>query len=85
MKKPVNPLYVVKNKDNQIETAQNLIEALFKRIGLDFIYEYFYGLFVSLAGKVKSTEAFGMLIDFLDDYQTMLQAVEKNLKKYGLA
>lgn len=85
MKKPVNPLYVIKNKNNQIETAQNFLEAIFKRIGLDFVYEYFYSLFRALALKVKSTEAFGMLIDLLDDYQTMLQAVEKNLKKYGLA
>lgn len=85
MKRPTNPLYVVKNKDNQIETAQNIIEALFKRIGLDFIYEYFYTIFRTLALKVKSTHMFSNLIDLLDDYQTMLQAVERNLKKYGLA
>lgn len=85
MKRPTNPLYVVKNKDNQIETAQNIFEALFKRIGLDFVYEYFYAIFRSLALKVKSTHMFTTLIDLLDDYQTMLKAVEKNLKKYGMA
>ena len=85
MKKPINPLYVIKNKNNHIEIAQNFLEVILKKCGLEFVYEYFHSLFRSLALKVKSTEAFGMLIDLLDDYQTMLAAVEKNLKKYGFA
>ena len=85
MKRPANPLYVVKNKNNEVETAQNIFEALLKRVGLEFVYEYFYAIFRSLALKVKSTQMFASLIYLLDDYQTMLKAVEKNLKKYGMA
>lgn len=85
MKKPVNPLYVVKNNGKEIETAGNLVEAFLKKLGLDFVYDYFYALFRSLAIKIKSTNLFHHLIELLEDYKAMLEAVDKNLKKYGLA
>ena len=80
--KKTNPLYVVKNNGKDVETATNLIEALFKKIGLEFVYEYFYNIVRSLLIKVNSTALMTVVYDFIEDYKQIIEMVDQALKRF---
>ncbi|MGB0453454.1 MAG: hypothetical protein ACPGJV_07040 [Bacteriovoracaceae bacterium] len=74
-----NPLYVVTNKGVDIETANNIIDALFKRLGLDSIYKYFEML---IEGIVTSLKDFSTIPGVLKSFQEFLDDLIKRMQLF---
>ena len=64
--KKKNPLYIVTNDGKDVESADNHIEALFKKAGLDFIYKFIMEYFKALLETVNSYPMFLEVKKFID-------------------
>jgi len=76
-KKSRNPLYVVTNKGQDVETADSWLDALIKKFGLEDTIKTLEGLIGMMLELVKSYAAFQVVQAWLDQF---IQNLEKFLK-----
>lgn len=72
-KRKVNPLYVVTNDGKDVEAASNYIELLFKKLGLDFVYEM---MAEYLKGLLELVNSYPMLVEINKIIEQVVDAME---------
>ena len=76
-KKNKNPLYVVTNQGQDVQQAENLLDALIKKLGLEETIKTLEGLLGMMLEMVKSYAFFQVVQAWLDQ---LVAALEKFLK-----
>lgn len=73
-----NPLYVVTNNGKDVEEAENLFDALVKKLGLEPVITILESLLQELINQVSSYGAFVAVKAFIDQF---VEALEKLIKR----
>lgn len=76
-RKNKNPLYVVTNQGQDVQQAENLLDALIKKLGLEETIKTLEGLLGMMLEMVKSYAFFQVVQAWLDQ---LVAALEKFLK-----
>lgn len=82
MSKRKNPLFVVTNSGKDVEAAENFIEVLVKKLGLDPVIEMIEGLFEVLIANINSYATLEAFNNILSDTITRLLSIQSNLDEY---
>lgn len=77
-KKSKNPLYVVTNKGQDVEEAENIFDAIIKKLGIEPIVSILEGMIQEMLQQVSSYAAFEVIKNFIDQ---LVEALEKLIKK----
>lgn len=82
-----NPLFVVTNNGQDVESADNFLDAFAKKLGLTPVVEFFETIFQMIIDNVTSYAALVALKDFLDDLLeeviTIQEKIEDRLGPYS--
>ena len=76
-RKSKNPLYVVTNKGQDVEQAENWLDALIKRLGLEETIKTIEGLLGIMLEMVKSYAFFQVVNQWLDQLINTLEMLLK--------
>ncbi len=77
--KTKNPLYVVTNKGQDVEEAENFIDALVKKLGLAPVISILEGILQEMLQQVSSFALFMVVKAYIDQ---LVDALEKLIKKF---
>ena len=77
--KTKNPLFVVTNKGQDVEEAENLFDALVKKLGLAPVISILEGILQELLNGVTSYSGFMVFKGFIDELVLMLEKLIKKL------
>ncbi|MBK25304.1 MAG: hypothetical protein CME70_15020 [Halobacteriovorax sp.] len=77
--KTKNPLYVVTNKGQDVEEAQNFFDALVKKLGLEPVLSILEGILQELLQQVSSFAIFLVVKAYIDQ---LVDTLEKLIKKF---
>lgn len=78
-KKAKNPLYVVTNDGKDVLEASGLVDALFKRLGLEPMLQQLEGLIQALLSMVTSYAVFTVVKEWLDQLVAMMESLLKKV------
>lgn len=73
-----NPLYVVTNKGQDVEEAENLFDALVKKLGIEPVISILEGLLQEILQQVSNYAVFMATKAFIDQ---LVENLEKLIKK----
>lgn len=76
-KKNKNPLYVVTNRGQDVQEAENLIDALIKKLGLEETIKTLEGLLGMMLEMVKSYAFFQVVQQWVDQIVATLEKILK--------
>ena len=76
-KKNKNPLYVVTNQGQDVQEAENLIDALIKKLGLEETIKTLEGLLGMMLEMVKSYAFFQVVQQWVDQIVATLEKILK--------
>lgn len=78
MGKTSNPLYHVSNNGKDVESVNNVIELLVKKLGLDPIFEFLENILSILLEQVSSYAMFVVVKEYFDELiEKAFQVIEK--------
>lgn len=77
--KSKNPLYVVTNKGQDVEEAENFLDAIVKKLGLEPVISILEGILQEMLQQVSSYAFFMVLKAYIDQ---LVETLEKLIKKF---
>ena len=74
-----NPLYVITNKGQDVEEAENLFDAIVKKLGLGPVILILEGILQEMLQQVSSYAFFMVVKAYIDE---LVELLEKLIKKF---